>query len=88
MCVRSVQHQLPQTVVVSVVRPDGTTWLPVLLLDRAPKAPAMEWTTDNLQALFDCVQADFVDGTLHRRPYGSDRLPVLAKAPPVPRRQP
>jgi hypothetical protein len=41
----------------------------------------MECTADNLQALFDFVQADFEDGTLHGRPYGSDRPPVLAKAP-------
>ena len=81
LCLRSVQRQLPQIVVVSVERPDGTTWLPVLLLDRAPKAPAMECTADNLQALFDFVQADFDDGSSHRRPYGSDRPHGLAKAP-------
>jgi hypothetical protein len=78
---RSLGRQLPQIVVVSVERPDGTTWSPAVLVDRNPKAPAMECTAENLQALFDFVQADFEDGTLHRRPYGSDRPPVLAKAP-------
>jgi hypothetical protein len=80
-CLRFVGRQLPQIVVVSVERPDGTTWSPAVVLDRNPKAPAMECTAENLQALFDFVQADFEDGTLHRRPYGSDRPPVVAKAP-------
>jgi hypothetical protein len=83
---RSVSHrvlksQLHRTAVVSQEQPDGTLWKPVLLVDVAHKAPAMECVAANFQALFDIVQADLADGTSHRKRYGSDCPLPAAKAP-------
>jgi hypothetical protein len=79
--IRAARSQLPMTAVVSVERPHGSMWQPVLLLDVAHKAPAMECTAANFQALFELVQADLAEGTCHRKPYGSDCPLPVAKAP-------
>jgi hypothetical protein len=78
---RVIQSQLPRTAVVSQERPDGTLWKPVLLVDVAHKAPAMECIAANFRALFDIVQADLADGTTHRKRYGSGCPLPVAKAP-------
>jgi hypothetical protein len=81
ICNRAVLSQLPRTAAVSVERPDGTVWEPVLLVDVAHKAPAMECVVANFQALFEIVQGQMTDGTSQRKQYGKEHPLSESKAP-------
>ena len=48
-------------------QPDLKLWV---LMEQASKAPAMEATQDNLQALFDLVDSEITHGSFHRERFG------------------
>jgi hypothetical protein len=81
ICNRAVLSQLPRTATVSVERTDGTVWEPVLLVDVAHKAPAMECVVANFQALFEIVQGQMSDGTSQRKQHGQEHPLPGSKAP-------
>ena len=55
---KAVKKQVPLTETVSIPRAGQEPWCPVLLMEPANKAPAMEVTTCNLSALFALVDAE------------------------------
>ena len=50
-------------------QPDLKLWV---LMEPASKAPAMETTQENLQALFDLVDNEITYGSVHRARFGAD----------------
>lgn len=63
--------QLPAFAAVSYEHPpDG--WEPLLLMEAASKAPAIEATPENLQMLFNLINAELSAGTTKRARHGSE----------------
>ena len=78
---RLAVKQMPRMAAVSFERPGQLAWEPVLLRDSATKAPAMECSKANLQAMFDLVQMDLTDGSIHRPQHGHQREQAHTKPP-------
>jgi hypothetical protein len=61
--VARLMPQLPATALVSYDNVEG--WQPRLLMESSTKAPAIEASHENLQKLFELVEADLELGTVH-----------------------
>ena len=64
---RKLMSQVPNLAAVSVHREGEAAWTPALLMECATKAPAIEVTGENMQRLFDVVQADVCREEASRR---------------------
>ena len=64
----------PSFLPVEVQGAEGAPWRPLVLLEVASTAPAMEATSENFKALFDLVAADLASGHQKReRPEISEK---------------
>ncbi len=76
-----VRSLMPAITTLAVVLPDGSEWQPSVMMDPRHIAPAMEATSENLDALFVLVRQDMDDGNVRRPQFGCEREPGVAKAP-------
>ena len=73
---KKFRPQLPRFVAVDIEKPGQETWSPLLLLEPATKAPAMEATADNFASLFALVDNERLHGSCARKQRGaSSRAP-------------